>query len=242
MNKFKWKELMRKYWDIEANSYDNSHLKIATSGLYVEQRRREIILPMINKNINGKLLDVACGTGYYLQLLSNSCECVGSDISKRMIEQCRKKGLKNVLVADYEALPFGNNSFDIILCINTIHYTKNPEKVLHEINRVLKEDGVIILTYFNLLNPRAIVHFVRDIFGIKVNIEQRYTIFTIEKMLNKAGLEVIESYACNFLPYPVDGKKRNEAVLKAFEIFEKKIRRTAFKHLANEVILILKRR
>ena len=61
-------------------------------------------------------------------------------------------------------------------------------------------------------------------------------------MLNKAGLEVIESYACNFLPYPVDGKKRNEAVLKAFEIFEKKIRRTAFKHLANEVILNLKKR
>jgi len=152
--------------------------------------------PMINKNINGKLLDVACGTGYYLQLLSNSCECVGSDISKRMIEQCRKKGLKNVLVADYEALPFGNNNFDIILCINAFHYTKSPEKVLHKINRVLKEDGVIILTC-------------------------------------KAGLEVIESYACNFLPYPVDGKKRNEAVLKAFEIFEKKIRRTAFKHLAN---------
>jgi len=236
-----WNKLIKKYWDIEANNYDNSHLKIATSGLYVEQRRRECILPLINNtNINGKSLDAACGTGYYLQFFSNN-ECIGSDIAEKMIKRCREKGLENILVGDYEALPFKDNIFDMVLCINSFHYTKKPEKVLYEINRVLKEDGVVILTYFNFLNPRTTVHLIRDIFRVKTNIEQRYMHTSIQKMLNKAGFKVIESYGCNFSPYPVNGKKRNEAVLKFLEFFEKKIKRTPFKHLANEAILNLKK-
>lgn len=240
MNKFKWNELIRNHYNIEANNYDDSHLKIASAGLYVEQRRRECILPMINKNINEKILDVACGTGYYLQLLSNN-ECVGSDISEKMIKRCREKGLKNVLVGNYEVLPFGNNIFDIVLCINAFQHTKNPDKVLNEINRVVKEDGEIILTYFNLLNPRMIVHLIRDIFRTKMNIAQRYTYTSIQRMCDKAGLKVIESYGCNFLPYRPIGKKRNEAVLKVFENFEKGLRGTSLKHISNEVILRLRK-
>ena len=236
-----WKKLVIKFWNID--NYDESYIGIATlgatPGLYVEQRRRECILPAIN-NTKGKILDVACGTGNWLQLLSNS-EYVGSDISRKMIERCKEKGLENFLVGDYEALPFKDYIFDIVLCINSFHYTKNPEKVLYEISRVLKDDGDVILTYFNLSNPRTIVHLIRNIFRIKMNIEQRYSIFTIEKMFNKAGLKVIESYGCNFLPYPTNAKKRNEAVLKVIEFFEKKMRRTPFKHLADEVILRVKK-
>jgi ubiquinone/menaquinone biosynthesis C-methylase UbiE len=48
-------------------------------------------------------------------------------------------------VADSESLPWGDNSFDIIVCTLSFHHYPNPEKSLNEMKRVLSKNGHIII-------------------------------------------------------------------------------------------------
>lgn len=51
-------------------------------------------------------------------------------------------------VADATDLPYENHSFDVVLIANALHVMPEPEKALKEIERVLKEDGLLIAPNF----------------------------------------------------------------------------------------------
>lgn len=51
-------------------------------------------------------------------------------------------------IADVTNLQYKNNSFDVVIISNTLHILQNPEKVLDEIKRVLKVDGILISPTF----------------------------------------------------------------------------------------------
>ena len=89
----------------------------------------------------GKGLEVGVGTGRFAQALGIR---LGVDPSKNMIEIARKRGV-NVKLGYGERLPFKNATFDYAAVIITICFTKNPEKVLKEVCRVLKTKGKIII-------------------------------------------------------------------------------------------------
>jgi len=55
---------------------------------------------------------------------------------------------KNVdICCDIAKLPFKNNSTDVIFCVAVLEHMANPEKVVSEINRVLKKDGIIYSSF-----------------------------------------------------------------------------------------------
>jgi len=84
---------------------------------YIDKQRVESLQSMINNDENN-ILDVACGTGYYLELfLKTHKNIVGADLSEEMVRICRQKGLFMTLVANYEKLPFKDSSFDLVLLI-----------------------------------------------------------------------------------------------------------------------------
>lgn len=96
------------------------------------------------------VLDVGCGTGPVIELLAKKYpekHFVGLDITPAMIEVARSKGLSNVefLVGDAENLPFGDESFDAVLCSNSFHHYPNPGAFLREAHRVLRPGGKLIL-------------------------------------------------------------------------------------------------
>ena len=64
-----------------------------------------------------------------------------------MIESAQKKlGEKVILeVGDAEKLPYAENQFDIVICNASFHHYPNPDRVLSEIKRVLKIEGILIL-------------------------------------------------------------------------------------------------
>ncbi len=81
-----------------------------------------------------KALDLGCGTARYKNYFPNS---ISLDISKR-------KGVH--IVADAHALPFSESSFSIVLSTEMLEHVKNPQKVIHEIQRVLRPGGKVLLT------------------------------------------------------------------------------------------------
>jgi len=53
------------------------------------------------------------------------------------------------LQGDIQSLPFGDSSFDAVICLGVITYVKSEEKALRELARILKPDGMLILSFVN---------------------------------------------------------------------------------------------
>jgi ubiquinone/menaquinone biosynthesis C-methylase UbiE len=99
-----------------------------------------------------KVLDVACGTGEFEQLIfteHSEQNMVGVDISEKMlaIAQQKLQAYPNVKLSLASAvdLPFADQSFDVIVSASAFHYFENPAIALAEMKRVLKPNGKIII-------------------------------------------------------------------------------------------------
>ena len=97
-----------------------------------------------------KILDVGCGKGFMIYdflKLNPKFEIKGIDISNYAINNCKKEVANNLQVASCDNLPFEDNSFDLVISINTIHNLERDGcgKSLREINRVSKKNKFIIV-------------------------------------------------------------------------------------------------
>jgi ubiquinone/menaquinone biosynthesis C-methylase UbiE len=97
------------------------------------------------------VLDVACGAGYGSALLARTAARVtGADLSQAAIEHARLRyaSLANLDFrrADCAALPFADASFDVVVSFETIEHIPAQDAFLDEIRRVLRPDGVVVLS------------------------------------------------------------------------------------------------
>ena len=101
---------------------------------------------------NKKVLDIACGTGYGSALLkkSGATEVIGIDISEEAISHAKNNysGPQiNFLVGDATNIKsVEDRSIDIIISYETIEHIKEYEVYLLKMHRVLKEDGLFIIS------------------------------------------------------------------------------------------------
>lgn len=104
-----------------------------------------------------KVLDVACGTGYGSSLLAQKGKVVGIDINRDAIKYAKRKYRRvSFLVADAQKLPFKDGEFDLAVSFEFIEHIKKPEKLLHEVKRVLKRKGTFILSTPNKKFPKIV--------------------------------------------------------------------------------------
>ncbi|MCZ7862744.1 class I SAM-dependent methyltransferase [Agrobacterium salinitolerans] len=115
---------------------------------------REHEFPLIQAEIEasglkaGSLIDLGCGTGYYLgQLAQRFSRSVGVDISEGMLGVA-VAGYPNVefLKSDLTDLPFDGGSFDVVLSCRTMTHLSDPRKAIGEIARLLRPGGIAIIT------------------------------------------------------------------------------------------------
>ncbi|MBI0583029.1 MAG: class I SAM-dependent methyltransferase [Methanomassiliicoccus sp.] len=88
-------------------------------------------------------LDVGCGPGLVMELLSPFIDVEGIDIDHRMVSESTARGLR-ARVARAEELPFEDGAFDIVYCSFLLLWTADPVKVVKEMARVSR-DWVICL-------------------------------------------------------------------------------------------------
>ncbi|AFA49660.1 class I SAM-dependent methyltransferase [Acetobacterium woodii] len=143
MNNEKVKELTQKHFDETAGDYNTSH-----DGKFVKCMYDEILERIVAINPE-TVLDLGCGNGNVLKKIMDisNAKLFGLDLSPKMIESAQKKlGEKVTLeVGDAEKLPYAENQFDIVICNASFHHYPNPDRVLSEIKRVLKNGGILIL-------------------------------------------------------------------------------------------------
>ena len=99
-------------------------------------------------DLEGKrVLDVGCGPGYWARIFCKQpCEYHGVDISPNTVALARSSlelhGLSGDLrVGNAEALPFEDKHFDYVVSEGVIHHTPDTQKCIHEIHRVLADEG-----------------------------------------------------------------------------------------------------
>ena len=97
----------------------------------------------------GKLLDIGGASGLFLSFLETDIQPVILDISYNMCIEAKLNLGANVVCADAEKLPFPNNSFNTVVSLETIYYLDNPLKLIIEVERVLKSNGVFVLSFYN---------------------------------------------------------------------------------------------
>lgn len=139
------------------------------------------------------VLDLGCGTGAFLQELSETKEPVGVDFSAHAVEFCRERGLRLLTQADAEALPFASASFGAVVSLDTLEHVHGDVRAVTEVARVLEPGGVFIVNvpaYRWLWGPHdeALMH------------HRRYTRRQVRDLLETAGLKVeCASYSVFFL-------------------------------------------
>lgn len=123
------------------------------------KRRARRIVERLELKAGDKVLEVGCGNGYYLSLLNRlnlNVSLTGIDNDKMALFDAQRfigdERIKLIL-ADATKLPFKSNSFDKVICSEVIEHVRSDKKVLQEIFRVLKKEGVMVLTTCNIRYP-----------------------------------------------------------------------------------------
>lgn len=101
----------------------------------------------------GKVLDIGCANGIFSKILiKKGFSCYGLEIMDQAIKEAEKKGLKVIEGSFLDEFPFNSNMFDIVFAGDVIEHTIDDYVFLKEIHRVLKKNGLMILTTANLVS------------------------------------------------------------------------------------------
>jgi len=92
---------------------------------------------------SGKLLELGCGTGGFLNLANADFEVFGIDISKAAVEYGRKRCGLNMKTGVLEDNEFSDKYFDVVVMWHLLEHLPKPCNSLREVNRLLKVKGII---------------------------------------------------------------------------------------------------
>ena len=143
-----------------------------------------------------RILDVGCGTGANLLMLSEYGDAEGVDISEDALAFCRERGLEKVRLGAAEKLPYADGTFDLVTALDVVEHMDDDLAGLREMRRVLRPGGRVLLfvpTFMFLWGVQDDVS----------NHRRRYRLPELKRVLEKAGFEIERTTYANitfFLP------------------------------------------
>ena len=117
---------------------------------YVEATTRET-MSRLRLQPTDRVLDVGCGTGALLHHLTAThpgAQLSGVDPVPEMLAIARRRLSPSIELREgwAEHLPFGEEQFDVVVSCNMFHYIHKPIAALHEMRRVLRPGGQLVIT------------------------------------------------------------------------------------------------
>ncbi|NLE76316.1 MAG: methyltransferase domain-containing protein [Chloroflexi bacterium] len=110
-----------------------------------------------------RVLDIGTGKGRFAGSYAlNGAQVWGMDISLEMLGLARAQMQEaaadvRLLNGDGEQLPFADACFHVVSCLETIMHVPHPQRLLAEIRRVLRPDGVVVLSFTNRRRLNALL-------------------------------------------------------------------------------------
>ena len=112
-----------------------------------EARARRKVLRHLPDLAQARVLEVGIGDGENLPLLPPSWEVFGIDVARNQLTGCRARFPKmsgRLAWAEGEALPFEDESFDVVFTVGGINYFRDPAAALREMRRVARLGATLL--------------------------------------------------------------------------------------------------
>ncbi len=132
---------------------------------------RRVVVDTLGRDPTGlSALDIGCGGGLLAEEFARlGCHVTGIDPSGLSIEAAKSHALGSGMAIDYrvgagEALPFGDNTFDVVYCCDVLEHVDDLNSVIGESSRVLKQGGIYFYDTINRtwLSNLVIVKLMQD--------------------------------------------------------------------------------
>lgn len=206
MNVFKDFRVAQKY-----DSYYQTGL-----GELVDCIEKALIRKYLNQIFSCEMLELGCGTGHWTRFFcEEGFQVTAIDESGAMLEQARMKNISNAdfLKADAASLPFEDQRFSVISSVTMFEFVENVDRILDEIDRLLKPGGYLIAGWLNALSETAKSKDSDETFRHACF----YTPAEIERLLARFGVPLLSYgvyYSSGF--ELLDGTKNQNTVQPAF--------------------------
>ncbi len=143
-----------------------------------------------------RILDVGCGTGANLLMLSKYGDAEGVDVSEDALAFCRERGLENVKLGAAEELPYDDGTFDLVTALDVVEHLDDDLAGLREMRRVLRPGGRVLLFVPTFM----------FLWGLQDDVShhrRRYRMPELRRVLEQAGFEIERTTYANitfFMP------------------------------------------
>jgi len=173
---------------------------------YIEDKRVKIILKLLHVTEKDFTLDVGCGEAYIMKRVKGNI--IGLDLSSSALSLAKtrlravEKNNGYILMGDAQNLPFINGSFDKIICSEILEHVPLPQKLISEVSRVMKNEGIAILTIPNEENINRVKVLARKLRLFKMlfkNIPERmdnewhlhiFNLTSVKKIIKSSNLKI----------------------------------------------------
>lgn len=118
---------------------------------YDLRRRLEVMMNSLPRDLSAAVaLDGGCGPGFFSKALAGrGASVVSADISPSLARIASARASSAGVVCDVAALPFDDESFDVVLSSECIEHTADPRASFLSLARVLRSGGTMILSVPN---------------------------------------------------------------------------------------------
>ena len=196
-------------WSSEAFDYHDVDKYFEFFDLNLRQYYTDLVSDILRaRKIEGKVLDLGCGFGILgmrICSLDEYSTVIGLEESRTLVRAAEvitsRHGYNGRISLKFwqeDMLPFADGEFDAVVSFMALHKWNNPEKVIREIERILKKDGIVYISDFRRDQPaissRLFLQQVRFEMGkeiagnLKKSFQSAYTAAEIKPILEKLNL------------------------------------------------------
>ncbi len=170
--------LKRLKYRLRREAFHPTKLGIVFSPVYIIRSRLHKSISSLAPRLRGQVLDFGCGSKPYESLFAHADSYLGIDIAVSGHDHAHSKV---DIFYDGKTIPFPDQHFDSVVSFEVLEHVFNIDGALAEISRVLRDDGLLLLTIPFAWNEHE------QPFDFA-----RYTSFGIRHILERHGLRPVE--------------------------------------------------
>jgi ubiquinone/menaquinone biosynthesis C-methylase UbiE len=224
---------IKSYYDKYGNTYDYER-----NGTYYYDFINKLEIGFLKPYIANKIvLEIGCGTGIILEhSIKTAKAAYGIDLSFRMLYGAKNKGL-NIANSNAVDLPFPQKIFDVVYSFKVLPHIPEINNVISEIHRVLKDDGVAVLEFYN---PYSFKYLTNLILRANKKIYTRFDSFDrIQNYISKS-FRITDIFGVRIVT-PFAGIHKIPLISFLVRSVEKRLGRTYFKIFSGYYIIVGKK-
>jgi 2-polyprenyl-3-methyl-5-hydroxy-6-metoxy-1,4-benzoquinol methylase len=155
------------------------------------KRNVEMFISKQRKREKGRYLDVGCAMGHYVRIFQDmKWDATGIDVSQYSTQYAKDVWKVNVITGDVIKAGFPAKYYDIITMLDVIEHLLNPREVLVELERILKENGILVISTPNIGSFVAKIR-KENWWGYKDEGHLHFfSLTSLQKMLATTGMEI----------------------------------------------------